>query len=132
MKKIAILVFIFLVSGCQGTGGSSTTTLKIPASTFDSARTKLKNDSVSSTDIIFANMQNVPIPPIGISRRQVESFLANKGLDIIEASDQELLVLGSSKSIKRGNSRISATDVDTFSYKFEDGLLISGPNVVAD
>lgn len=130
MKKIALILTAILVAACETTGGGSSDTIEIPASTFDTARENLQNSTVSNSDIIGANFQRVPIYPINTPREIVEKGVIDRGLDITSDAGNELLVLGSTKPHRSRGMTIEIESANVFLYKFENGLLQSGPNIV--
>lgn len=108
---------------------STTKIVNFSKQDIDNKKNDLGNDSVTLIDILKARIQSVPIPRLKQSKKDVIQMLSKSKISIISNTNNSILILGSSKPIKSGENKISIENPDKFEYKFEDDLLVSGPNI---
>ena len=131
MKLLQYVVFIVsLLLVCACTPSTKKTTV-IDNETLQKRLLELKNTSITATEMAWANLQGVPIPAVNISRVQLESMIRKSRVKIVEKHDGYIIVRGK-KKVSSGESTLWLDKVDSFIYKFESGLMVSGPNIVPD
>ena len=130
MKKIIIVSAILLIlAACAGGPKEmKTTTISISSTEIETKKIEVSNDSVSSIDVVMANLQKLPILPIGTKLVDVKHKLKRWGCSIVNESEQEIRAMGR-KKIRQGNVTIEVQDRDIFIYTFKNGQLASGPNI---
>ena len=139
MKNISPLFFVLFLSACaiqpepsndpDSEDDTVTTSFTLPKEHFDAKRRNVGNNSLSDFDILWAQMQGVPIPTIGADKNILIAYLEQQGFSIVYANDTEIVVTGRTKHITKEGVEIEFEQASEFSYTFEGNRLISGPNL---
>jgi len=127
MKFLTLIVLFFSLIACTSSTKQRvfSETIAFSEKELNDKRSEIGNDSVDLADILFARMQNVPIPSLNFTKENLVKELRRSRVKIVSENENTIVVAGSSKSRRQ---RMTTSNPNKFEYKFKDGLLISGPN----
>ncbi|WP_353303248.1 hypothetical protein [Sessilibacter corallicola] len=125
-----VILLSVLLSACAGVN-NNVDTIVLDQAAVSNAQSRLNNDTVSFGDIFVANLQGVPIVPIGSKIGEVHTTVLSAGLEIVVMDANTIIVLGSPKPQKSGNATVTSNSVEKFVYRFSDDLLVAGPNLIS-
>ena len=127
MKSLIVLFILLVMTACTSSNKTYTRTVTLSDESIANSQQKLKNDSISGGDIMWAKMQKVPIPQLNQTKEEVIQLIKKSRIRIVSDTENSIIVLGSSRPSRSGGMKIKIDDPDHFEYRFENNLLISGP-----
>jgi len=120
-RIISALLIAVSFLGCSTASNKSLTFNRLPNRTVD-------NVTVSNWDLFMAKLGHVPVVKLGTPRSTILNKLKKSGR-IEKDTEDELLVRGAGNG-RIGGLKFKEDNPKLFGYKFKDGLLVSGPNIV--
>ena len=129
LKQLASLLIIFCLAGCTGNPNKSTEHVNYGTVVLNDTPTQT-NTTVSNYEIALARLQNIPLLDLGTDYKKALKTLKNYRLTVIKESGDAIEVKAYKKQ-KIGAVSVSLAETNVFIYQFEQGKLISGPNIIS-